>query len=309
MSYSAKATRDAFGQILEKLGHENPRIVVMDADLSCSTKSAIFAKSFPGRFFQLGIAESNMVGTAAGMALTGYTPFICSFGAFLTGRHETIRMSVGYSQTNVKIVGTHAGVGIGEDGHSQMGLEDVNVMRSIPGMTIFQPCDEATTHAAVRYAAATEGPFYLRLTRQKLPALHNSESVFKCGKGIVLKEGKQLALIGSGATVSELMKASEQLQDLQPWVIDMHTILPIDRDLVQHLSKVCNHIITVEDHNVIGGLGTAVAEVMAETSQDKAKLTRFGIEGFGESGDPGELYVKFGLAAEKLVGRIRRAVG
>ena len=187
---SEKATRDVFGQTIKKLGEEFPNIVVLDADLSVSTKSVVFAKAFPDRFFQMGIAEANMVGTAAGLANTGFIPFACSFACFVTGRYETIRVSVGYSKSNVKIVGTHAGLGIGEDGYTQMGLEDMNVLRGLPGMTILNPCDEMTTQAAVRWAATNEGPVYLRLTRQKLPAIHQSESAFQCGRGIIVKEGK-----------------------------------------------------------------------------------------------------------------------
>ncbi len=213
---SDKATRDSFGEALKKLGAEFPNIVVLDADLSCSTKSATFAKAFPDRFFQMGIAESNMIGTAAGMSFTGLIPFACSFGAFVATRYETIRVSVGYSRANVKIVGTHAGLGIGEDGYTQMGLEDVNVLRGLPGITILQPSDDVTTQAAVRFAATHVGPVYLRLTRQKLPALYRNENIFQCGRGIILKEGAGLALIGSGSTVSEALKASEELSGLKP---------------------------------------------------------------------------------------------
>ncbi len=204
---SEKATRDSFGEALKKLVGEIPKIVALDADLSCSTKSNLFAKAYPERFFQMGIAESNMVGTAAGLAFTGFIPFICSFGAFVAGRYETIRVSVGYSKANVKIVGTHAGLGIGDDGYTQMGLEDVNVLRGLPGIIILQPSDDVTTQAAVRFAATHVGPVYLRLTRQKLPSLYRNEQVFQCGRGILLKEGKDVALIGTGATVIEAMKA------------------------------------------------------------------------------------------------------
>jgi len=197
-----KATRDSFGEAIRDLGKEFQKIVVLDADLSVSTKSVLFAKEFPDRFFQMGIAEANMVGTAAGLSFTGLIPFCCSFGAFVAGRYETIRVSVGYSKANVKIVGTHSGLGIGDDGYTQMGLEDINVMRGLPGMTILNPSDDATTKAAVRFAATHEGPVYLRLTRQKLPQLHKATD-FQCGRGIVLKEGKDIALVGTGSTVIE----------------------------------------------------------------------------------------------------------
>ncbi len=302
---SAKATRDSFGETLVALGKENPRIVVLDADLSCSTKSALFAKAYPDRFFQMGIAEANMIGTAAGMSFTGWTPFICSFGAFVTGRYDTIRISIGYSQANVKIVGTHAGLGIGDDGYTQMGLEDVNLMRGLPGMSVLQPSDHATAVAAVKYAANNEGAFYLRLTRQKLPKLHESESVFQFGKGIVLKEGGDIALLASGATVTEALQASETLGG-RCWVADFPTIKPIDRDLIHRISEKCKLIVTVEDHSIIGGLGTAVSEVLAEKGFSGRQL-RLGLQDrYGESGEAKDLYEKYGLSASRIVEQIRR---
>ena len=303
-----KATRDSFGEAIKKLGAENPRIVVLDADLSVSTKSIHFAKAFPDRFFQMGIAESNMVGTAAGLAFTGLIPFACSFGAFVAGRYETIRVSVGYSRANVKIVGTHAGIGIGEDGYTQMGLEDINVLRGLPGITIIQPSDDATTQAAVRFAAEHDGPVYLRLTRQKLPTLYRNEAVFQCGRGIIVKEGQGLALIASGGTVGESLKASEELSDLNPWVVDMHTVKPIDRALVKSLAHKCKWIVTVEDHNIVGGLGTAVAEVLAEEGY-AGRMLRIGIQDtYAESGSPEGLYEKYGLSGHKIAERVRKTV-
>lgn len=302
---SDKATRDSFGEALKKLGADNPKIVVLDADLSVSTKSVHFGKAYPDRFFQMGIAEANMIGTAAGLAFTGFVPFCCSFGAFVATRYETIRVSVGYSRANVKIVGTHAGLGIGDDGYTQMGLEDINVLRGLPGITILQPSDDVSTQAAVRFAAEHQGPVYLRLTRQKLPALYRNENIFQAGRGILLKEGKELALIGSGSTVTEALKASEDLGDLNPWVIDMHTIKPIDRALVRSLAHTCKWIVTVEDHNVIGGLGSAVAEVLAEEGFG-GKLFRLGVQDtYGESGDPKALYEKYGLSAARIVAHVR----
>ena len=306
---SDKATRDSFGETLRALGKELPELVVLDADLSVSTKSALFAKEFPSRFFQMGIAESNMVGTAAGLAFTGYTPFLCSFGAFVAGRYETIRVSVGYSKANVKIVGTHAGLGTGEDGYTQMGLEDINVLRGLPGMNILQPSDHFSTVAAVTYAAKTEGPFYLRLTRQKLPQIYTSADQFKFGKANILKEGgAQVALLATGGTVGETLKAAETLSKHQPWVLDFTTIKPIDREAIAHLATRCKHIITIEDHNIIGGLGTAVAEVLAETGFG-GKLHRIGIEDvYGISGTPAGLYDEFGISAPGLVKKITKHI-
>jgi transketolase len=300
----AKATRDSFGEAVRDLGKENPAIVVLDADLSVSTKSVTFAKSFPDRFFQMGIAEANMIGTAAGMAFSGLIPFCCSFGCFLTGKYETIRVSVGYSKANVKLVGTHAGLGIGEDGYTQMGLEDMNLMRGLPGMTVINPSDDKTTRAAVRFAVEHQGPVYLRLTRQKLPDLHASESVFKVGKGIILKKGAKLALIGTGATVAEALQASEKLADRNPWVVDIHTVKPIDKDLLKTLAHECTHIVTVEDHNIIGGLGSAVAEVLSETGF-QGKLLRLGVQDtYGESGLSDELFEKYGFSAHQIAQKV-----
>ena len=252
---SDKATRESFGEALAALGAEILNLVVLDADLSSSTKSSLFAKKYPERFFQMGIAEANMIGTAAGLSFTGLIPFACSFGAFITGPYDVIRMSIGYAQANVKLVGTHAGLGIGDDGYSQMGLEDLSLMRGLPGMIVLNPSDDFTTRAAVRFAAKHVGPVYLRLTRQKLPALYSSETIFQCGRGIILKQGKDIALIGTGATVIEALKASEELSEMSPWVIDMPSLKPVDRALIKSLAHSCSHIITVEDHSIIGGVG------------------------------------------------------
>jgi len=305
---SDKATRQSFGEAIRDLGKEFPNIVVMDADLSCSTKSGLFAKEFPDRFFQMGIAESNMIGTAAGMAFAGYVPFICSFSCFLTGRYETIRVSIGYSEANVKLVGTHSGIGIGEDGYSQMGLEDINTMRGLSGMTIIQPADDVSTREAVRFCVTHKGPVYLRLTRQSLPPLYKTGQIFQPGRGIILKEGgSDLALLGTGATVVEALKASEELSEHNPWVVDMHTLKPIDRALVKSLGRTCKTIVTVEDHNVIGGLGSAISEVLAEEGS-QAKLVRLGIVAYGESGKPKDLYEKYGLAGHRVAARVKESL-
>jgi len=303
----AKGTRDSFGEILKQLGGENEKIVVLDADLSVSTKSVLFAKEFPDRFFQMGIAEANMVGTAAGLAFSGFIPFACSFGAFVVGRYETIRVSVGYSNANVKIVGTHAGLGIGEDGYTQMGLEDLNVMRGLPGMIVLQPSDHITTLAAVKFAASHVGPVYLRLTRQKLPAIHTAESVFQVGRGILLKEGgSKVALVASGSTVAEIMEAAPELASLNPWIVDMPTIKPIDRALIKSIGKSCEFVVTVEDHNIVGGLGSAVGEVLAEEGC-RTKLVRMGVaDTYGESGDAKDLYEKYGISAKAIVKKVKQ---
>lgn len=301
-----KATRDSFGEAVRDLGKENSKIVVLDADLSVSTKSVTFAKAFPDRFFQMGIAEANMIGTAAGMAFTGLVPFCCSFGCFLTGKYETIRVSVGYSKANVKLVGTHAGLGIGEDGYTQMGLEDMNLMRGLPGMTVINTCDDLSTREAVKWAALHQGPVYLRLTRQKLPDVYKAPIEFQVGKGTVLHRGDKLALVGTGATVAEILKANDSLSSKNPWLIDMHTIKPIDQDLVKTLASHCTHIVTVEDHNIVGGLGSAVAESLSETGFS-GKLLRLGVQDtFGESGLPDELFEKYGFSAHQIVEKVSK---
>ncbi|MBI1861631.1 MAG: transketolase family protein [Deltaproteobacteria bacterium] len=300
-----KATRDSFGEAVKMVGSTDPKVVVLDADLSVSTKSILFAKEFPDRFFQMGIAEQNMIGTAAGLAFAGYTPFLCSFGCFLAGRYETIRVSVGYSRANVKMVGTHSGLGTGEDGYTQMGLEDVTVLSALPGLTILQPSDHLSTVAAVRFAASHVGPVYLRLTRQKLPALYQSEHSFQMGRATILKEGRDIALIGTGSMVHEMLAASQLLQGVNPWIIDMHTLKPIDRSLIKSLGNSCKWIVTAEDHSTIGGLGTAVGTALAEMGAS-AKLIRIGVEDrFGESGPASELYEKYGLSAKRVAERVR----
>lgn len=300
-----KATRDSFGEMIKVLGAENPKIVVLDADLSVSTKSVHFAKAFPERFFQMGIAEQNMVGTAAGLSFTGFVPFLCSFGAFVAGRYETIRVSVGYSKANVKIVGTHAGLGIGEDGYTQMGLEDINVLRGLPGMVIINPCDDISTREAVKFCANYVGPVYLRLTRQKLPNVHPTTFKYELGKGSIVKEGKGLALIGTGSTVCEALKASHELSNINPYVIDIHTIKPIDEELIIKIAKECPKIITIEDHNVVGGLGTAVSEVLSKNGLS-SKLIKIGVQDtYGESGIAEDLYEKYGLSAKQIVRKVK----
>ncbi len=298
-----EATRESFGKAILALGKHNPAIVVLDADLSVSTRSQLFADAFPERFFQMGIAEANMIGTAAGLAFAGKIPFACSFGCFLTGRFETIRISVGYSQANVKLVGTHAGLGIGEDGATQMALEDIGLMRLIPGMTVLQPSDATTTRACVELSTQIKGPVYLRLTRQKLPLLYPElPASFGLGKGIVLREGAQIALLATGATVAECVQAREHLNP-RPWVIDFPTLEPIDGDLIRSLARTCQWLVTVEDHFVAGGLGSAVASVLAgETSQ--CRLHTIGVTHYGESASAEALYEAYGLSARRIVGTV-----
>jgi len=302
----AKATRVSFGEKLAELGETYENIVVLDADLSESTKSAMFGKKFPERFFQMGIAEANMVGVGAGLALSGFIPFICSFAVFLTGRYDTIRMSVAYSEANVKIVGTHSGIGIGEDGNSQMALEDISLMRSLPGMTVIQPADDIETKQAVEYAVTHKGPVYLRLTRQALEDINNKNYKFEIGKGDVLKEGKDVALFATGALVYNTLQAAETLSQIgiDAKVVNVHTIKPIDAELIKKTAKEIGKIVTLEDHNIIGGLGSAVAEVLSETGE--GKLKRIGLPDiFGESGSSEALYNKYGFDADGIVNSVQ----
>ncbi len=302
-----KATRQAFGEMLAELG-SNTKIIVMDADLAKSTKSEIFAKKYPDRFFEMGIQEANMIGTAAGFALSGYIPFICSLRAFVTGRYDQIRMSVSYAEANVRIVGTHSGIGIGDDGHSQMGLEDLGMMRALPKMTVLQPCDEYETRAMVKFLINHDGPAYLRLTRQNLVSYHGADYQWKFGKFDILKKGKTagnsgVALIGTGGTVHECILASEILlkKGIETTVVNAHSLKPFDNEGAIELARTHRLIVTVEDHYTTGGLGSAVCEALAQNGSLQTRVKRLGvIERFGESGEGPELYESFGISARKI---------
>ena len=299
----AKATRVAFGEALVRLGAENPDIVVLDADLSKSTMTEHFAGKYPDRFFDMGIAEGNMVGAGAGMALAGKIPFICSFACFVIGRFEQIRMSISYSRANVKIVGTHSGIGIGEDGYSQMALEDIALMRSLPNMAVIQPADGVESERAVEYAVRHQGPVFLRLTRQKLDDVNAPDYRFQFGKGVVLRPGKDVTLMATGGVVGNALKAAKILgqKGVDAQVVNIHTLKPIDRELVAKIALSQGKIVTVEDHGITGGLGSAVAEVVAELGRGRVK--RIAVEDFGESGDAEGLYRKYGLSEENIAAR------
>jgi len=299
-----KATRDSFGEEVAQLGELNSNIVVLDADLSKSTKSAGFAKKFPERFFEMGIAEANMIGTAAGLALSGKIPFACSFGAFITGRYDQIRMSVSYNRANVKLIGTHAGVAIGEDGHSQMGLEDVGLLRALPNMSIFQPADHEEAKQIIRFVTKHHGPAYIRLTRQKMPQLYDENYSYQYGQWDVLHEGKDVALIATGELVHSCMAVND-LYKKDYSIINASTLKPIDTKLIERLSEHHKLIVTAEDHYVIGGLGSAVSECMAELGS-KTPLRRIGVREFGESGTPGNLLKHFQLDAEGVHAQIQQ---
>ncbi len=291
----AKASRVAFGEALLELGAKDERIVTLDADLSKSTMTAKFAKTYPGRAFNVGIAESGMIGLAAGLALAGRVPFACSFACFLVGRFETIRMSVAYSQAPVKLVGTHVGVAIGEDGYSQMGLEDIACLRALPNIPIIQPADEIETRQAVAYAVEHPGPIYLRLSRQNLEAVHDEAYRFQFDRIDVLRPGHDVSVLATGGPLWNALEAARRLaaEGIQAEVINVATIKPLDAEGILRTAGKTGRVVTVEDHSIHGGLGAAVAELLGEVMPTPVK--RLGVGTFGESGDPKGLYVKHGL--------------
>ena len=302
----AKASRAAFGEALLELGARDERIVTLDADLSKSTMTMAFAKKYPERAFDLGIAESGMIGVAAGLALTGHVPFACSFACFLAGRFETIRVSVAYSESPVKLVGTHVGVAIGEDGYTQMGLEDVACLRSLPNIPIVQPADESETRQAVAYAVEHPGPIYLRLTRQNLEPVHDAAYRFRFGKADVLRPGHDVSILVTGGPVANAVAAAGRLaaEGIQAEVINVATIKPLDEETILRSASRTGHVVTVEDHSINGGLGSAVAEMLGEVMP--TPLKRIGVTTFGESGDLKGLYAKHGLDVDGIAGTVRK---
>ncbi|HEX4046993.1 MAG TPA: transketolase C-terminal domain-containing protein [Elusimicrobiota bacterium] len=302
-----KATRESFGDALLALGETNPNLVVLDADLSKSTMTQAFMKKFPARHFEVGIAEQNMVGMAAGLALSGKTPVLASFACFLIGRLETIRVSAAYNQTNVKLVGTHAGIGIGEDGTSQMGLEDVAAMRALPHMTVLQPADDTETKQAVAWMVEHKGPVYLRLTRQKMPDVHGADYKWQPNKIDILWEPAkkpakyQATIIASGGPVPHAVEAAKSLdaKGFAVRVANASTLAPFDNDAISRFGKDSQRFVTVEDHNVNGGLGSAVCEAAAERGLG-VPTVRLGMRDFGESATPDQLYEKYGFTAPSI---------
>ena len=305
----AKASRAAFGEALIDLGARDERIVTLDADLSKSTMTAKFAKTYPGRAFNLGIAEANMIGVAAGLALSGRIPFACSFACFLVGRFETIRVSVAYSQAPVKLVGTHVGVAIGEDGYSQMGLEDIACIRSLPNIPIVQPADELETKQAVAWAVEHPGPVYLRLTRQNLEPVHGDGYRFQFGRAEVLRPGTDVSVLATGGPLWNALEAARRLEadGIRAEVLNVATIKPLDEETILRSAGKTGRVVTVEDHSVSGGLGGAVAELLGEAMPTPIK--RLGVTGFGESGDAKGLYAKHGLDVDGIARSIRKFLG
>jgi transketolase len=298
----AIATRQAFGEALAKIGAD-PRIVVVDGDTKNSTFTELFEEHYPDRFVELGIAENNMLGVAAGLALTGKIPWAATFATFIIGRLEVLRMAVCYNEANVRIAGTHVGVGIGDDGASQMALEDIAAARSLPNMAIVQPCDGPETHQAVEYLTFEHvGPAFLRLTRQKLEDVHDEGYRFVFGKADTRRQGTDVTFVATGALVQQALAASDALKEegISAGVLNIHTIAPIDADAILAAARATGRIVTAEDHNVNGGLGSAVAEVLAESGV-AAKMKRIGTRAFGQSGTEKELYDHFGFSSPHLV--------
>jgi len=304
------ATREAYGKILARLGGENRDIVVLDADLSKSTKTADFAQEFPERFFNMGVAEQNMLGTAAGLAAAGKIPFASSFAMFAVGRaFEQIRNSIAYPKLNVKIAATHAGISVGEDGASHQSVEDIAIMRALPDMTVIVPADATETELAVRAAVGINGPVYLRLGRLGLPVLFDDSYDFEVGKANIIKEGSDATVIACGLMVGPALEAAERLagENIGVRVINMATVKPIDREAVIKAARETKAIVTAEEHSVIGGLGSAVAEVLVQTVPVVMEMVGLK-DTFGESGPPAELLKKYGLTADDIITAVKKAI-
>lgn len=302
-----KSTREAYGEALAALGRENDKIVVMDADLAGATKTVTFKKAFPDRFYDFGIAEADMICAAAGFAFSGYVPFASTFAIFGAGRaFEQIRNSVAYPGANVKLAFTHAGLAVGEDGGSHQSLEDIALMRELPGMTVFSPCDAAETHKAVRAAAEITGPVFIRLTRPGTDDITDDATPFVPGKALVLRDGTDAAIFATGLMVTRALAAADILAagGISAAVVNFHTIKPIDEECILSYNANVRAIVTAEDHFIAGGLGSAVAEIIA--GKPGARFDRVGVnDRFGQSGSPAKLYEEYGLTAEHIAAKVR----
>ena len=305
-----KATRESYGEALAKLAAENDKVIVFDADLAGATKTGTFKKACPERFFDCGIAESNMMTVAAGASTCGFIPFASTFAMFAAGRaFEQVRNSIGYPHLNVKIGATHAGVSVGEDGATHQCNEDIALMRTIPGMTIINPADDVEAQAAVRAAAEFVGPVYLRFGRLAAPVFNGPDYQFQMGKGVTLREGSDVTIVATGILVYEAVKAAEALasEGISARVINIHTIKPIDKELLVKAARETGVLVTAEEHLVIGGLGAAVAEAIGE--EYPVPVVRIGIKDtFGHSGKGAELLKEFGLCSENIIAETKRAL-
>ena len=301
------ATRESFGKALVELGKENENVVVLTADLAGATKTSLFEKEFPDRFINVGIAEQNMIGISAGLATTGKIPFASTFAMFAAGRaYDQIRNSVAYPKLNVKICGTHAGVTVGEDGATHQMLEDLSLMRSIPNMIVLCPSDDVQTRWAIKEMAKIDGPVYIRLARVTTPVIYNENQKFEIGKMVQIGDGTDATVFATGVEVAEALKAKEELEkeNINIRVVDVHTIKPIDREMIIKCARETKKLITIEDHSVIGGLGTAVCEVLSE--EYPTKVVRMGMQDkFGKSGKAEQLLKYFKLDSEAIIEKVK----
>lgn len=306
-----KATRESYGEALTELAEKYPELVVLDADLAAATKTGIFKKAYPDRFFDCGIAEGNMMGVAAGLAACGKIPFASTFAMFAAGRaYEIVRNSIGYPELNVKIGATHAGISVGEDGATHQCNEDIALMRTIPGMTVIVPCDDVEAKAAVEAAILHKGPVYMRFGRLAAPVLNDAANYkFELGKGVTLRDGNDITIVATGLMVGEAVTAAETLavEGISARVINIHTIKPLDRELICKAAQETGRIVTVEEHSIIGGLGSAVADCVTECCP--VPVIKIGVNDvFGHSGPAVELLKEFGLSAENIVAAVKKAL-
>lgn len=306
-----KATRESYGEAIRDFAEEYKDLVVLDADLAAATKTGIFKKAYPDRFFDCGIAEANMMGVAAGLAASGKIPFASTFAMFAAGRaYEIVRNSIGYPHLNVKIGATHAGISVGEDGATHQCNEDIALMRTIPGMTIINPCDDVEAKAVVKAALDFNGPVYMRFGRLAVPVINDEKTYkFELGKGVVMKDGKDVTIVATGLMVNEAVEAAKTLEaeGISARVVNIHTIKPLDKELICKCAKETGLIVTAEEHSVIGGLGAAVAETVTECCP--VKVVKIGVnDEFGYSGPAVDLLKEFGLSAENIVKTVKEAV-
>jgi len=306
-----KATRESYGEVLVELAEEYPNLVVLDADLAAATKTGIFKKAYPEKFFDCGIAEANMMGVAAGLATAGKIPFASTFAMFAAGRaYEIVRNSIGYPHLNVKIGATHAGISVGEDGATHQCNEDIALMRTIPGMTIINPADDVEAKAAVRAAVEIDGPEYLRFGSLAAPVFNDTENYkFELGKGVTLRNGTDVTIVATGLMVAESIEAAKQLEaeGIDARVINIHTIKPLDKDIICKAAAETGLIVTVEEHSVIGGLGSAVAEAVTECNP--VPVIKIGVnDEYGHSGPAVDLLKEFGLCADNIASTVKKAV-
>lgn len=310
MDIKMKPTRDGFGEGLVELGQKRDDVVVLSADLTESTRAAWFKEKFPERFFSMGVSEQDMMGTAAGLALSGKVAFACTFGAFASGRAwDQVRVSLAYMKTNVKIVGTHGGISVGEDGPTHQAIEEITLMRVLPNMTVMVPCDALEAKRATIASASHAGPVYLRLGRSGVPLITKEEDDFQIGKANLLKDGRDVTIIACGVEVYEALCAREDLEkeNISARVINLHTIKPIDKDIIIKAAKETGAIVTAEEHAIAGGMGSAVSEVLAQAWP--VPMEFIGVKDrFGESGDPKELFKLFGLTRDDIVKAVKKVI-